>query len=137
MKFSTYALKKFNSLLSYVDAVERFNKMNSMAEETMEVSHFDLNSGSSKFQRYSFNDPSSTQRVYMDHEDASSPTVRTDSVLITAGIEAEENRDVATCDIPNAFIQTNLQANPISSKTRQVCYPISSLSTIYWFITLS
>jgi hypothetical protein len=46
----------------------------------------------------------------MDREEVSSPTVSTDSVLLTAVIEAEEHRDVATCDIPNAFIQTNLQA---------------------------
>jgi hypothetical protein len=53
----------------------------------------------------------STQRNYMQREDVSSPTVCTDSVLMTAVIEAEENRDVATCDIPNAFIQTDIQTN--------------------------
>jgi hypothetical protein len=35
--------------------------------------------------------------------------VSTESVLLTAVIEAREGRDVATCDIPNAFIQTNVQ----------------------------
>ena len=33
----------------------------------------------------------------------------TDSVLLTAGIEAKEGRDVATWDIPNAFIQTAVE----------------------------
>jgi hypothetical protein len=42
----------------------------------------------------------------MQREYVSSPTVCTDSVLMTAVIEAEENRDIATCDIPNGFIQT-------------------------------
>jgi hypothetical protein len=52
----------------------------------------------------------STQRNYIQREDVSSPTLCTDSVLITAVIEAEENRDIATCDIPNVFIQTDIQA---------------------------
>jgi hypothetical protein len=50
----------------------------------------------------------STQRSYMDREEVSSPTVSTDSTILTAVIEAEEGRDVATCDIPNAFIQTEV-----------------------------
>jgi hypothetical protein len=50
----------------------------------------------------------STQRDCMQREDVSSPTVSTASVLLTAFIEAEEGRDVATCDIPNAFIQMDV-----------------------------
>ena len=50
----------------------------------------------------------STQRAYMDKEQVSSPTVSLEALLLTAVIDAEENRDVATCDIPNAFIQTDL-----------------------------
>ncbi len=42
----------------------------------------------------------------MGREEVSSPTVSTESTLLTAVIEAEEARDVATCDIPNAFVQT-------------------------------
>ena len=34
--------------------------------------------------------------------------VSTESTLLTAVIEAMEGRDVATCDIPNAFIQTEV-----------------------------
>ena len=51
----------------------------------------------------------STQRAYMDREETSSPTVSTESVLLTAVIEAEERRDVATLDVPNAFIQTAVE----------------------------
>ena len=51
----------------------------------------------------------SKQRNWIDPEDAASPTVMTDSILLTAGIEAKENRDVATWDIPNAFIQTAVE----------------------------
>ena len=50
----------------------------------------------------------STQREYMDREDTSSPTVSTEATLLTGAIEAEEGRDVATCNIPNAFIQTEV-----------------------------
>ena len=44
----------------------------------------------------------------MDQEDTASPTVMTESVMLTAVIDAEEGRDVATFDIPNAFIQTGV-----------------------------
>ncbi len=46
------------------------------------------------------------QHDFIDKEDASSPTVTQDSVVLTCMIDAKENRDVATIDIPNAFIQT-------------------------------
>jgi hypothetical protein len=46
------------------------------------------------------------QRDYLSKEEASSPTVSTESVLLTAIIDAKENRDVAIVDIPNACIQT-------------------------------
>ena len=47
--------------------------------------------------------------IWMTREDVASPTVATESILLTAVIEAEEGRDVATVDIPNAFIQTEVQ----------------------------
>ena len=51
----------------------------------------------------------STQRDYMSREDVSSPTVMTKSNILTSVIEAEEERDVAICDIPNAFVQTDVE----------------------------
>ena len=42
----------------------------------------------------------------MRPDEAASPTVMTESVLLMVAIEAHEKRDVATWDIPNAFIQT-------------------------------
>jgi hypothetical protein len=47
----------------------------------------------------------STQQSYMQREEVSRPTVSTESTMLTAVIEAKEGRDVATCAIPNAFIQ--------------------------------
>jgi len=50
----------------------------------------------------------STQRAYMEREESASPTVMTESILITGCIEAKQRRDVMTCDIPNAFVQTDM-----------------------------
>ena len=44
-------------------------------------------------------------------ENAASPTAMTESILLTAVIDAEEHRDVAMVDIPNAFIQTDMENN--------------------------
>ena len=49
------------------------------------------------------------QRNFISKEEASSPTVATEAVMLTALIEAQENRDVAVIDIPNAFIQTKVE----------------------------
>jgi Reverse transcriptase (RNA-dependent DNA polymerase) len=58
----------------------------------------------------------STQRTWMGRDDVSSPTVSTESTLLTATIDAKENRSVATCDIPNAFIQTTLTDHDVVGK---------------------
>jgi hypothetical protein len=49
------------------------------------------------------------QRDFLSKEEVTSPTVATESVLLTCIIEADEGRDVATIDIPNAFIQTRVE----------------------------
>ena len=48
------------------------------------------------------------QRQYTAKEDASSPTVAIESVMISSVIDAMENRDVATVDIPGAFMQADM-----------------------------
>ena len=48
------------------------------------------------------------QFQWMDKEQVSGPTVMTASTMINSIIESKENRDVATFDIPNAFIQTEV-----------------------------
>ena len=60
----------------------------------------------------------STQREYMEHDDASSPTVMCESILITAGIDAKQHRDVMTCDIPNAFVQTDIPKKKLEQGKR-------------------
>ena len=49
------------------------------------------------------------QRDFISKEDVSSPTVSTEAVMLTCVVDAEEDRDVATIDIPNAFIQTRVE----------------------------
>jgi len=46
------------------------------------------------------------QRLYTTKMEASSPTVRQASIMLTCMIDAFEKRDVATADIPGAFLQT-------------------------------
>jgi hypothetical protein len=46
------------------------------------------------------------QRGYIQKEDASSPTVATESVILTFVVDAIEERHSAVISIPNAFIQT-------------------------------
>ena len=47
------------------------------------------------------------QRGWIDKEDTSSPTVSTQALMLSCMIDTEENRDVATADIPGAFLQTD------------------------------
>ena len=47
-------------------------------------------------------------REWHDKEDAASPTASLESIYLTAIIDAKENRDVMTSDIPNAFIQASM-----------------------------
>jgi hypothetical protein len=49
------------------------------------------------------------QRDFITKEEATSPTVATEAVLLTCIIDADEGRDVAVIDIPNAFIQTKIE----------------------------
>ena len=51
------------------------------------------------------------QRKVFAKEEVASPTVATDSVFITATIDTFENRDVATVDLPGAFLHTEIDPN--------------------------
>jgi len=49
----------------------------------------------------------SKQRLWINKEELSSPTVAVESVVLSAIIDAKEQREVTVVDIPNAFIHTN------------------------------
>jgi len=48
------------------------------------------------------------QRGHVTKDESSSPTVSTESVLLTLIDDAHEGREVAVIDIPNAYIQTHV-----------------------------
>ena len=48
------------------------------------------------------------QREHTPKEDASSPTVAIESLMLSCTIETREGRDVATADIPGAFMQADM-----------------------------
>jgi hypothetical protein len=48
------------------------------------------------------------QRLWKTKEETSSPTVRTESVFLSAMVDARERRAVLTCDIPGAFMQADI-----------------------------
>lgn len=49
----------------------------------------------------------SVQRHHVAKEEAAAPTVTSEAIFIQSTIYANENRDVATCDIPGAFLQAD------------------------------
>ena len=48
---------------------------------------------------------SKPMREWLTRDKTASPTVSLETTFLTAIIDAKENRDVMTCDVPNAFIQ--------------------------------
>ena len=49
------------------------------------------------------------QRTYTSKEEASSPTVAIEAVMLSCVMDAMEHRDVATVDIPGAFMQADME----------------------------
>ena len=50
-----------------------------------------------------------TQHAYMEHDEVTSLTISMEGTLLTAVIKAQEGQAIATCDIPNAFVQTHVE----------------------------
>ena len=47
-------------------------------------------------------------REWLSREDNLSPTASTEGVFLTAVVDAKEERDIMSSDIPNTFIQTEM-----------------------------
>ena len=45
----------------------------------------------------------------MKHDEVMSLTIISEGTLLTTVIEAPEGQSIATCDIPNAFVQTHVE----------------------------
>ena len=56
------------------------------------------------------------QHIYLNKDDVSAPTVATESLLLTCLIDAMENRDVATVNIPCAFMQSDMEGDDLHMK---------------------
>jgi hypothetical protein len=54
-----------------------------------------------------------SQREYMSKEETSSPTVTTEALILSCVVDAIEERDVATCDIPGAFMQSDMKGKVV------------------------
>jgi hypothetical protein len=57
----------------------------------------------------------STQNEYTDYDEAASPTAMAESHIITAVIEAKQSCNVMTANIPNAFVQTDIDEEEIGA----------------------
>ena len=56
------------------------------------------------------------QRLTMNKDEVSAPTVATEALMLTCVIDAMEHRDVATVDIPSAFMQTDMEGDDVNMK---------------------
>ena len=57
------------------------------------------------------------QRKFVPREDAASPTIKLESLLMSLMIDAKENRDVATADIVGAYPLVDMKDNVIVKLT--------------------
>ena len=46
--------------------------------------------------------------MYKNKEDTTSPTITTEALFLTCLVDAIENRYVATCDVPGAFLHSDI-----------------------------
>ena len=56
------------------------------------------------------------EQGYMQKEEANSPTAATESMLITGVIEAKEERDTMTLDIPNASVEASMEKSKVGER---------------------
>jgi hypothetical protein len=56
------------------------------------------------------------QRAHTSKEEASSPTVAIEAVMLSCVTDAMERRDVATVDIPGAFMQADMEQDTVHMK---------------------
>ena len=56
-------------------------------------------------------------RDWISCEDKSSPTVLTESLMLTCAVDARELQDIMTIDIPNAYIQASVPEEKKGERT--------------------
>ena len=65
----------------------------------------------------------------MEHDEVTGPTISTEGTLLTAVSDTQEDQDITTCNIPNAFVNTHVEekdkdGNQTIMKIRGVCVNI-------------
>mgnify|MGYP003345212675 CR=1 FL=1 len=71
------------------------------------------------------------QRAYISKEEAASPTVSLDSLLITLLIDAREERDVATADVVGAYLNAYMEDFVVVKLVGDEVDIISNLNSVY------
>jgi len=71
------------------------------------------------------------QRHFITKEEASSPTASTEAVLYTGIIDAKEQRNVMTFDVPNAFITTRVKSKKDKAILRYDGHLVDVLTSIH------
>ena len=56
------------------------------------------------------------QRKYLTKDDTSAPTFATEALFLTCLIDAMDLREVATVDIPGAFMQADMEDETVNMK---------------------
>ena len=56
------------------------------------------------------------RKIEIDQTDISAPTVATEALMLTCAIDALEGRDIATVDIPGAFMQADMVGDDVNMK---------------------
>ena len=64
-------------------------------------------------------------REWLSKEDAASPTTMLESLFLTSMIDAYEERDIMTADVPNAFIQAKMP--PVEEGQERVIMKITGV----------
>ena len=64
-------------------------------------------------------------REWLSREDSSSPTALTEGVMLTSVVDAKEERDVMSADIPNAFIQAKMPKANVENSDKRVIMKIT------------
>ena len=89
--------------------LKHWRELNHTQRQTVLESHMFLRYKRDRATKDRAVDGGNKQREYISKKDASSPTVATEAVLLSCIIGAEEDRDVAVINTPDAFIQTRVE----------------------------
>ena len=64
-------------------------------------------------------------REWLSREDSSSPTASTEGVMLTSVVDAKEECDIMSADIPNAFIQAKMPKANVKNGDERVIMKIT------------